>query len=81
MPDAATALGNIGMRGETATALAEELAPDEQPLGAIKATAEDDLTAGTLLLTDRRLVFFNEGHARTAANRCDWRTFKRSIAR
>jgi hypothetical protein len=42
MPDAATAVGNIGVRGGTATVLAEELAPDEQPLGAIKATAEDD---------------------------------------
>ena len=47
MPDAATALGNIGVCGRTAIALAEEPAPDEQPLGAIKATAEDDMTAGT----------------------------------
>jgi len=61
MPDAATALGSIGVRGGTAIALAEELAPNEQPLGAIKATAEDDMTAGTLLLTDRRLVFFKKG--------------------
>ena len=60
MPDAATALGNIGVCGGTAIALAEELAPDEQPLGAIKATAEDDMTAGTLLLIDRRLVFFKK---------------------
>lgn len=61
MPDATTALANIGVRGGTAAALAEELAPGEQPLGAIKATAEDDMTAGTLLLTDRRLVFFKKG--------------------
>ena len=61
MPDAATALGNIGVCGGRAIALAEELAPDEQPLGAIKATAEDDMTAGTLLLIDRRLVFFKKG--------------------
>jgi hypothetical protein len=61
MPDATTALARIGVRGGAATGLAEELAQDEQPLGAIKATAEDDMTAGTLLLTDRRLVFFKKG--------------------
>lgn len=61
MRDATTALANIGVRGGAATALAEELAAGEQPLGAIKATAEDDMTAGTLLLTDRRLVFFKKG--------------------
>lgn len=61
MSDITSALGNLGVRGGATTAFAEELAPGEQPLGAVKATAEDDVTAGTLLLTDRRLVFFKKG--------------------
>lgn len=47
MPDVPNTLADIGVRGAAATALAEELAPRERPLGVIKATAEDDITAGT----------------------------------
>lgn len=49
------------MRGGPAALLAEELADGELPIAAIKATAEDDLTAGTLLLTDQRLLFVKKG--------------------
>jgi hypothetical protein len=47
MSEALTSLDGIGVRRGAAAALAEELANGEHPLAATKATAEDDITAGT----------------------------------
>jgi Bacterial PH domain len=47
--------------GIDADGIAQELGAGERPLEAIKAKAENDVTAGVLLLTDRRLLFRKKG--------------------